>query len=143
MKRFSRSRRDTGFAYIITLALFLILLSMLTVALRVNATRRTELRVQRDVDRAFALAESGAAEALNALSSEQRAGVVEGRIGHGQFTANWAPVDSSAGVFEIVSTGTMPTRLRAMMRKTVRLRVQVIPPAEGGPAGVTTLKWKM
>jgi len=143
MKRFSRPREDAGFAYIVTLALFLILVSMLTLALRANATRRTELRVRWDIDRAFALAESGAAEALNALASGKRAGAVQGRIGRGRFATSWAPVEGSTGIFEIVSTGTMPTRLRAMMRKTVRVRVKVTQSAEGGPVRVTTLKWKM
>ena len=135
------SRGNNGSAYIATLVLFIIMVSMITLALRANGIRRTELRIQADVARAFSLAESGLAEAIHALSLKAEAGELEGRIGHGVFSATWTPIENRQNIFRVVARGTMPTRLPAPMRKTVHPTVNLLPQTPGQPPQAQVLSW--
>lgn len=141
MKHLLELRGNNGSAYIATLVLFIIMVSMMTLALRANGIRRTELRIQADVARAFSLAESGLAEAVHALSLKAEAGELKGQIGHGAFSATWTPVENEQNVFRVVARGSIPTRLPTPMRKTIHATVKRHPQAPGQPAQAQVLSW--
>lgn len=140
MKRPPKSPPTRGSAYIATLVMFTIMVSMVTIALRANGVRRTDLRLQADAERAFSLAESGLAEAVQALTAKVEAGTLEGKIAHGVFSAAWTPLGDD-GTFRVVAQGTVPTRLPAPMRKTVTAVVNVSSKHHDRPAAVQILSW--
>lgn len=140
-------RTSRGFAYVATLVLVVVFVAMVTAALRSNAKRHTWLRLQKDGVRAQCLAESGVAEAMNAIAAKRQTDTMDGTIGLGRFSAKWAPVENAAGVdstdvLEIVSVGTIQSRIPAPIRRTVRVRVRVARPFPNAPIQLTTLSWE-
>lgn len=128
-----------GSAYIATLMLFLVLMSMVTVALRVNARWRSRLRAQKAGVCAFYLAESGLEEAFLRLRTPSGTTQCERVFGRGGFIVTWARVRGTPDEAEIVSVGEAERHRVALGRKIIRVRVRLITTAPGATRRVRVL----
>ena len=135
-------RTDQAYAFIIMLALFVILLGMVMAAMRTNANERMRLRAKRQAIQAMCLAETGVAEALDRIGSGTVKGSESGRDDRGEWSVAWGPVTGNDGLFEVRAVGRADSRVRDSARRKLIVRIRRGSDVRSSQARLRAIFWQ-
>jgi len=137
-----RRQREHGMVMLATLSLFIFLTVMIAAVLKGNVTRRRHLRSRQDQMVARCLAESGAHQAIHALTTGRGdVSLLARAVGRGRFEASWRELEGASGAYEIVSLGVSRPRNPSSARRIVRVRVELGPRSGSAGAEVHVRSW--